>query len=136
MSGAGTARFRPDGLTIVSLTIAILIAGISASPYAGSWNDGSRFAAIESLVDYHTWAIDDSIFVSGTARSDSANPYPPNDPTLQKSGTQDKMWIRGHFYSDKSPVPNLALAIIYRGIQLISNLVARDHARWFCYLIT
>ena len=36
---------------------------LSARPYAGSWNDGSRLAAVESLVDYHTWAIDDSIFV-------------------------------------------------------------------------
>jgi hypothetical protein len=136
MSGVSTARFGLDRLSIISLAIAILIAGVSAMPYAGSWNDGSRLAAIESLVDYHTWAIDDSMFVRGTARPDVAKPYPPGDLALQKSGTQDKMWIRGHFYSDKSPVPNLCLAIVYRGIQLASGLIARDHAHRFCYLIT
>ena len=36
----------------------------AARPYAGSWNDGSRLATVESLVDRHTWAIDDSIFVA------------------------------------------------------------------------
>ena len=30
--------------------IALAIAAIGAKPYAGSWNDGSRLAAVESLV--------------------------------------------------------------------------------------
>jgi hypothetical protein len=46
--------------------VAILAAAIalaSARPYAGGWNDGSRLATIESLVDRQSLAIDDSIFV-------------------------------------------------------------------------
>ena len=35
---------------IVALT-ATVIALLSARPFAGSWNDGSRLAAVESLVD-------------------------------------------------------------------------------------
>ena len=42
---------------------AVLVALVSARPYAGSWNDGSRLATVESLVDYHTLAIDRSIFL-------------------------------------------------------------------------
>src|SRR5687767_12101081 len=43
---------------------ASLIALVSARPYAGGWNDGSRLATVESLVDRHTLAIDDSMFVN------------------------------------------------------------------------
>ena len=39
------------------------IALVSARDYAGGWNDGSRLATVESLVDYHTLAIDKSIYV-------------------------------------------------------------------------
>ena len=42
--------------------LAFFIAAISAKPYAGSWNDGSRLAVVESLLDRGTLAIDDSIF--------------------------------------------------------------------------
>src|SRR5438270_12895490 len=91
-----------DRLGMVVVVIATGVAALSTRPYAGSWNDGSRLAAVESLVDYHTWAIDDSIF----------------------AGTRVKMWIDGHFYSDKSPVPTLWLVIVYRGIQVISVLDA------------
>ena len=42
---------------------AMLIALVSARPHAGGWNDGSRLATVESLVDRHTLAIDESIFV-------------------------------------------------------------------------
>jgi hypothetical protein len=42
------------------LIVAGLIALASARPYAGSWNDGSRLATVEALVDYHTLIIDQS----------------------------------------------------------------------------
>ena len=116
--------------------IATGVAALSARPYAGSWNDGSRLAAVESLVDYHTWAIDESIFARPTADSGLASPYPISESGLREFGTRDKMWIDGHFYSDKTPVPNLWLAIVYRGIQVIGGLVARNDANWFCYWMT
>lgn len=124
-----------DRIGLMVITIAIGIAAVSARPYAGGWNDGTRLATAESLVDHHTWAIDQSIF-AGAAVSGGGSPYPASDPALQAFGTRDKMWINGHFYSDKGPVPNLYLALVYRLIQFITGLTARDHPGWFCYLLT
>ena len=45
------------------LALAVVVALVSARPYAGSWNDGSRLATVECLVDYHTLAIDRSASV-------------------------------------------------------------------------
>src|ERR1700726_3631106 len=103
--GSDQSHLGIDRLGLWVLLVASAIAAVSARPYAGSWNDGSRLAAVESLIDYHTWAIDQSIFVRGTATSSGASPYPASEPTLRMFGTQDKMWINGHFYSDKAPVP-------------------------------
>ncbi len=47
-----------------------------------SWNDGSRFAAVESVVERGTLAIGDSSFFNSTS---------------------DKILYDGHFYSDKAP---------------------------------
>src|SRR4029077_4238605 len=88
------------------------------------------------LVDYHTWAIDQSIFIRGTAHSGVASPYPVTEPRLRTIGTQDKLWINGHFYSDKAPVLTLYLAMVYRGIEFVSGLTARDQPNWFCYWMT
>jgi hypothetical protein len=129
-------RLRPDRLSLFVALFACGIALFSARPYAGSWNDGSRLAAVESLVDYHTWAIDQSIFVRGISNSSAASPYPATDPALRMFGTQDKMWINGHFYSDKTPVPSLYLALIYRAIKFAGGLTARDQPNWFCYWMT
>ena len=127
---------RSDRLTTITCLVACAIAAGSARPYAGGWNDGSRLAAVESLVDYHTWAIDDSLFVAGTDRSTGVSPYPPQDQGLRTFGTRDKMWINGHFYSDKAPVPTLYLAFVYAAIQRLTGLTARQQPQWFCYWMT
>jgi hypothetical protein len=116
--------------------VAMLLALVSARPFAGGWNDGSRLAAVESLVDYRTWAIDDSIFVKVPQTAERAAPYPVSDPGLLRDGTQDKMWIAGHFYSDKSPVPALAMAAAYQVVQWVTGLVAKESPGWFCYWLT
>ena len=94
----------------------VLVAGalslISARPYAGAWNDGSRLAAVESLVDRHTFAIDDSIYVSTPTAS--RPPYDPSNALVATYGTQDKLYIDGHWYSDKSPVPAVLMAVPYQ----------------------
>ena len=108
-------------------------------PYA-SWNDGSRLAAVESLVDYRTWAIENSIFVD-PSRVEPLDPLPyapcragwvsQGERLLfmaSASGTGDKMWIGGHFYSDKAPVPSLLMAAFYKGLQIVTGLTARSHA--------
>src|SRR5436305_5847422 len=88
------------------LATAVLLAAVTARPYAGAWNDGSRLATVEALVDYHTLAIDDSLFVRVPPPDGSTpSPYPPENALLRAKGTLDKLLINGRYYSDKSPVP-------------------------------
>ena len=93
-------------LTLALFAAALTAAVIAARPYAGGWNDGSRLATVESLVDYHTLAIDRSIFVNPPpAEAGNSAPYSSEDLLSTAFGTGDKLYIKGHFYSDKSPVP-------------------------------
>lgn len=105
---------------------AIVVALISATPHAGGWNDGSRLATVESLVDHGTWAIDDSIFLT-------AEPYRPLDVP---NGTLDKLWVNGRFYSDKSPVPALPMAAAYWLLQQTTGLIAAENPAVFCWWMT
>ena len=133
-------------LHILSLVIGtILIAAVSARPYAGSWNDGSRLAAVESLVDYHTWSIDQSVFVRtpGIVTKHRDLAYPADDPLLREVGTMDKLYIKDrdsdsdnyHYYSDKSPLPTLIMSGVYRALQTATGLSAGTNPRLFCYLM-
>ena len=119
----------------VVLAGATLIALASAHSFAGSWNDGSRLATAEALVDYHTWAIDQSIFVhpNGVA---PGGPAPYTDFALEQGGTLDKLLINGHYYSDLSPTPSLWLAAVYAGLEFCTGWTARTHADAYCYLLT
>src|SRR3989338_6622265 len=70
-----------------------------------SWNDGSRFAALESVVERHTFAIDNSSFLNIT---------------------KDRVFFNGHFYSDKAPgLVFLALPVYFvlhsLGVPLFSS---------------
>src|SRR4051812_4014036 len=115
MSADPQARnFRRAEILVVG--VAVVVALFSALPYAGSWNDGSRLATVECLVDHHTLAIDRSIFV---AVPEGGSPYPTDGPDapLLREGTRDKLLIDGHYYSDKSPVPALLLALLYQFAQ-------------------
>jgi hypothetical protein len=124
--------------TFVVLT-ATVIAVVGAQPLAGSWNDGGRLAAVESLVDRHTFVIDDSIFVAVPQRNDPLGRRAPYDTTIAdahnliRTGTMDKLLIRGHFYSDKSPVPTLLLALFYWILQALTGLRAAYQPEVFCY---
>src|SRR5438045_1788091 len=92
------------------IVCAAVVAVASARDQAGSWNDGSRLATIESLVDRHTLAIDDSVFVRPPQDDPSRPaPYVFDEAGLNVVGTRDKLFIDGHYYSDKSPVPALFL---------------------------
>jgi len=95
---------------------ALVIAAAGAKPYAGSWNDGSRLAAVESLLDRGTLAIDGSIFCKAPQRLiDSGHfPYPPDRTDLLLLGTFDKLHVRGHFHSDKPAVVSILMAAVYQ----------------------
>jgi hypothetical protein len=130
-------RFAEGLVVLGSLAVAL----VSARPYAGSWNDGSRLATVECLVDHHTLAIDRSVFVAVPRPGDlsARSPYAVDDPALRgllQDGTRDKLLIDGHFYSDKSPVPALLMALFYQALQWLTGLSARQQPEWFCYLMT
>src|ERR1700730_2130982 len=99
-------------VSMVVVLTAIVVAAMSARNYAGSWNDRSRLATVECLVDYHALAIDRSIFTPDTS---------------------DKLFIDGRFYSDKGPVPALLLAGGYQIAQATTGLNAREQPEAFCY---
>jgi hypothetical protein len=127
-----------EGVVVV---LAAALAVVLARPYAGSWNDGSRLATVESLVDRHTWIIDQSIFVqtqgADAPRSEGVPlPYSPRDGFLLTDGTQDKLFIDGHFYSDKSPVPAVLMAGCYQLLQWTTGMTARTHPDRFCWTMT
>jgi hypothetical protein len=116
----------------------LALAAASAHEYAGCWNDGSRLATVESLVDQGTLAIDRSVFVQVPDAHEGAagSPYPPDDLLLCRNGTGDKLLIAGHFYSDKSPVPAVLMAGLYKAMQWATGLKARATPAHFCYLMT
>jgi len=69
----------------------LILGAITIWPEARGWNDRSRMAAIQSIVENNSLAIDNSIFIE----------------------TGDKVQINGHFYSDKPIMPALLGSIIY-----------------------
>lgn len=117
---------RRDSATRWLILAAALIAVLGTRPYAGGWNDGSRLAMVESLVDYGSLAIDHSIFLAVP----DGGPSPYLDDI---SGTQDKLFIDGHWYSDKSPLPGLFMALVYWLTQAVTGLAARENPGAFCY---
>ena len=120
--------------TAIYLAAVTVWAVAGARPYAGAWNDGSRLAAVESLADRGTFVIDDSIFV----RVPAGPPHPYTDawPALRVTGTADKLFINGHFYSDKSPVPSVLLAGVYRAYRAAGGPSAAADPAGFCVLMT
>ncbi|MCS6851276.1 MAG: hypothetical protein NZ700_08930 [Gemmataceae bacterium] len=109
---------------------------VGSRDFAGGWNDGSRLAAVESLIDHHSLAIDRSIFLRSDASDPRPNPYHPDDRLLTAHGTADKLWIDGHWYSDKSPVPALLMAGCYQVWQTVLGLKAQEQPRPFCWWMT
>ncbi len=120
-----------DRTVITLLALALALAG--ARQYAGSWNDGSHLAAAESLVDRGTLSIDHSIFVEVP---DNRSPYEPSDEGLAQRGTLDRVYVRGHFYSDKPPVVSLWLGGLYWVLQRGFDLHAATDPQRFCRWIT
>jgi hypothetical protein len=119
---------------LVLATVGLALAG--ARDYAACWNDGSRLAMVEALVDHHTLAIDNSIYVKvPPPRPDTPPPY-RGDVEAATNGTGDKMFIRGHFYSDKSPVPGFLMAGWYRAWQRWTGSTARNRPDAFCRAMT
>ena len=133
-----SADRRDRWVECLLVAAALGIALLGARPYAGAWNDGSRLATVETLVDRHTWIIDDSIFVRVPPPGNGATPLPydPAEPILLEHGTLDKLFINGHYYSDKSPVPALLMAGCYQLWQSATGWTAGQHPNHFCRAMT
>ena len=106
-------------------TAALAIAVAGARSGAGGWNDGSRLATVESLVDHGTLAIDASVFVAPPPHGEPphANPYPAGSSAAAR-GTLDKLRVQGHWYSDKPPTPQVLMAGVYAVWQALTGLRA------------
>ena len=86
---------------------------IFTKQYVTSWNDASRIATIESLVDYNSFAIDNSLFI----------------------GTGDKYLYAGNFYSTKPPI----FTLLSSGVYLLINSLGfsfQSNYRATYYLLT
>ena len=138
-----TVEFIPAGRESRWPHLAVLLAAagialVSALPYAGGWNDGSRLATIESLVDFHTWKIDRSCFVQvpQPLHPSDPTPYRATDAGVMRSGTLDKLMVDGDFYSDKPPVLAVYQAGLYEVWQWLGGSTARLRPDLFCLLMT
>jgi hypothetical protein len=137
MRHAATFAGNRPWISLAVFGAAWLTAAAAARPYAGGWNDGSRLATVESLVDHHTLAIDQSIFVRpSTSAPDKPSPYSSSDLLSTRYGTGDKLFIGGEYYSDKSPVPALALGLEYFALQKATGMRASEQVDSFCRMIT
>ena len=132
-------RFADHPLSAWALAaVAMLVAVAGARPYAGSWNDGCRLAAVESLIDSGKLAIDDSVFCAVPQRLlDSGYlPYPPGRADLIQHGTRDKLFVRGHFHSDKPAVVSLLMAGAYRPLMWAGLPRPGDRPDVFAWVMT
>ena len=73
------------------LLLLLAVSLFTINPRVNGWNEASRMALTQSLVEHKSFIIDESIFVKGG----------------------DKVFIKGHFYSDKPAIPSMLAAIIY-----------------------
>jgi hypothetical protein len=96
--------------------LAFAIAAIGARDQPGGFNDGSRLATAESLIERGTFAIDDSVFVRPPPDLGERGLLPPDPPPIYSlaRSTQDKLLIGGRYYSDKPMVPAAVNAAVYR----------------------
>src|SRR5262249_7102960 len=115
---------------------AVLVAAASPMWFAGSFNDSSRLATVECLVDHGTLAIDESVYVRPPPRGPGEHPiFTPVYPRMARKGTGDKIFVKGHFYSDKPPVPAFFLAAVYKVVQLVFGLHVRERPDVFYCLM-
>lgn len=89
-----------------------LVALVTIAPRVGSWNDASRIATIQSLVDSGSLSIEHSSIT-----------------------TMDKVFIGGHFYSDKPVLPQAMGAVVYAPLRAMGLKLAWDWNLSY-YLIT
>lgn len=107
------ATARPSRVPVwVVFALLALIGLVTIAPRAGGWNDASRMATIQSIVERGTLAIDGTDFT-----------------------TMDKVSIGGRFFSDKPVTPQLAGALVYAPLHAL-GIELRQGWNLAYYLIT
>ena len=91
--------------------IFFFIFALSTKLGVSSWNDASRMDTIQSIVEEHSFIIDNSFFETG-----------------------DKFLYNGHFYSDKPPLLALAVSPIYFFLNIFGITFA-SHTKLAYYLL-
>jgi hypothetical protein len=106
---------HPAAAWVLALA-AFALAAAGARDQPGGFNDGSRLATAESLIERGTLAIDDSVFVRPPPDLAQRGLLPPEpNPVYSLAhGTKDKLLIDGHYYSDKPMIPAVVNAGTYR----------------------
>lgn len=79
-----------------------------------TWNEASRMATVESLVDYHSFIIDNSRFATHTA---------------------DKYMYEGHFYSDKPPILAIYGSLFYALLKVFGISFNNNYALTYYLLV-
>ena len=69
----------------------IIVSLLTINPRINGWNEASRMALTQSIVEHHELTIDQSTF----------------------QDTGDKLFINGQFYSDKPTTPSFLAALVY-----------------------
>ncbi|MFT4109639.1 hypothetical protein [Propionicimonas sp.] len=108
-AAAPAARRAP---ALVVFALLGLIGLLTITPKAWSWNDASRMATVQSIVERGTLAIDGTDFY-----------------------TMDKVQVGGHFYSDKPATPQLFGALVYAPLKAL-GIELRPGWNLAYYLIT
>ena len=118
------------------IAFALAVAGARDPP--GGFNDGSRLATAQSLIDRGTFAIDDSVFVRPPLDL-AERGLLPDDPNLVYSlarGTKDKLLIDSRYYSDKPMIPAVVNAAAYRLLMLFGLPQPGERPDVFCRVST
>jgi hypothetical protein len=132
-----TPAERLAGYAVWAVTVALALVG--ARDYASGWNDGSRLATVECLVDFHTLAIDESVFLKvpyGRLGTGEPFPYPIEYQDTWLQGTKDRVRVGDHYYSHKSPLPAVLMAGEYAAWRALGGPTARERSDAFCYWMT
>jgi hypothetical protein len=96
---------------LIPAAIAASVVIVHRGPY--SPNDASRMATVQALVEHGTFAIDKTAFIT----------------------TFDKVFVNGHFYSDKPPFPSIIGAAIYTPLFHLGLRLSEGRSAAY-YLIT
>lgn len=137
MADTTVRRSAWDCVALGLVAAAAVVTARGAIPYAGGYSDGSRLAAIESVGARGTLAIDDSLFAKFQPQGDGV--IPAYDPKLYEHlswGTNDKMFVRGHFYSHHPPVPLLAGGLLYKLWLTLGGPTSDERPDLFVFWVT